>query len=109
MALGMIECYGFATAIVVADAASKAADVDIVALDKNKPANADAVEVPLVMVVKMEGSVAAVEAGMAAGIEAAKQRELYITSKIIARQSPEMEWFARLDATGKDKLRKVSK
>ena len=109
MALGMIECYGFSTAIVVADAASKAAAVDIVALDKNKPANADAVPVPLVMVVKMEGSVAAVEAGMEAGIAEAKKRDLFITSKIIARQAPEMEWFARLDATGKDKLRNTKK
>ncbi len=109
MALGMIECYGFATAVVVADAACKAADVEIVALDKNKPANADAVFVPLVMVVKMEGSVAAVEAGMDAGIEEAKKRNLFITSKIIANQSPEMEWFARLDATGKDKLRNMKK
>ena len=109
MALGKIECYGFATSIVVADAASKAADVDIVALDKIKPANADAVAVPLVLVVKMEGSVAAVEAGMAAGIAAAKERELYITSKIIAGQSPDMEWFARLNATGNDKLRNTKK
>lgn len=109
MALGMIECYGFTTAIVVADAASKAADVEIVALDKNKPANADAVPVPLVMVVKMEGSAAAVEAGMEAGIAEAKARDLYITSKLIAGQSPEMEWFARLDATGKDKLRNTKK
>lgn len=109
MALGMIECYGFATSIVVADAASKAADVDIVALDKNKPANADAVPVPLVMVVKMEGSVAAVEAGMQAGIAEAKKRDLYITSKIIPGQSEEMEWFARLNATGKDKLRNPKK
>ncbi len=105
MALGMIECYGFATSIVVADAAAKAADVEIVALDKNKPANAELVEVPLVMVVKMEGSVGAVESAMEAGIAAAKSRNLYITSKIIAGQSPEMEWFARLNATGSDKLR----
>ena len=61
------------------------------------------------MVVKMEGSVAAVEAGMEAGIEEAKKRNLFITSKIIANQSPEMEWFARLDATGKDKLRNLKK
>ena len=54
MALGMIEVYGFATSIVVADKMAKTADVEIVAIDKNKPANADSVEVPLVMVVKCE-------------------------------------------------------
>lgn len=104
-ALGMIEVYGYTTSIVVADAAAKAADVEIVAIDKNKPANADSCEVPLVMVVKMEGTEGAVEAAMQAGIETAKSRGLYITSKLIARLSPEAEWFAHLDATGHDKLR----
>ncbi len=66
MALGMIEVYGFTTAIVVADAAAKAADVKVVALDRNKPANGDAARVPLVMAVKLEGSAAAVDAGGAA-------------------------------------------
>ena len=37
MALGLIEVYGFTTAVVVADAVAKAADVRIVALDNNKP------------------------------------------------------------------------
>ncbi len=105
MALGMLEVYGFTTSIVVADKAAKAADVKIVAIDKNKPANADTAEVPLVMVVKMEGDVAAVEAAMAAGREEAEKRGLYITEKLIARQSPDMEWFAHLSALGKDKLR----
>ena len=48
MALGMIEVCGFVTSIVVADAAAKAADVKILALDKNKPAAGDAAEVPLI-------------------------------------------------------------
>lgn len=52
MALGMIEVFGFATAIVVADAMAKAADVEIVAIDKNKPAAGDSARVPLVMAVK---------------------------------------------------------
>ena len=42
MALGMIEVFGFATAIVCADAMAKAADVQIVAIDKNKPAAGEA-------------------------------------------------------------------
>ena len=86
MALGMIEVYGFATAIVVADAAAKAADVKVVALDRNKPANGDAARVPLVMAVKLEGTPAAVEAAMEAGIEEAKKRDLYITSHLIAAE-----------------------
>ena len=35
----------------------------------------------------------------------AEKRELYITHKVIARQSDDIEWFAHLSALGKDKLR----
>ena len=104
-ALGMIEVYGFATSVVVADACAKAADVQIVAIDRNKPANADQCEVPLVMVVKFEGSPAAVEAAHDAGVAEAESRGFYITSRVIAGFSPEAEWFAHLTATGRDKLR----
>lgn len=104
-ALGMLEVYGFATSIVVADACAKAADVKIVAIDRNKPANADQCEVPLVMVVKFEGSPAAVEAAHNAGKAVAEERGLFITSKIIAGLDPSVEWFAYLTATGRDKLR----
>ena len=105
MALGMIEVFGFATAIVVADKMAKAADVEVVAIDKNKPAAGDDARVPLVMAIKIEGNAAAVEAAIQAGKEEAEKRELYITHKVIARQSEEIEWFARLNALGKDKLR----
>ena len=44
--------FGFVTAITAADAAAKAADVKVIAIDSNKPANADSVEVPLIMAVK---------------------------------------------------------
>ncbi len=105
MALGMLEVYGFTTAIVVADKAAKTAPVKVVAIDKNKPANGDSAEVPLVMVVKLEGDVSSVEAAMRAGREEAQRRGLFITERLIARQSPEIEWFAELNALGKDKLR----
>jgi len=103
-ALGMIECFGFTTSVVVADAVAKAGDVKIVALDRNKPANADKCAVPLVMVVKFEGTVAAVEAGMDAGIAAAKARNLYITSEIISRQADDTVKMAAINALGRDKL-----
>ena len=105
MALGMIEVFGFTTAIVVADAMAKAAEVEVVAIDKNKPAAGDAAEVPLVMAIKVEGSAAAVEAAIETGKRKAKARGLYITHKVIARQSEDIEWFARLSALGRDKLR----
>ena len=105
MALGMIEVFGFATAIVVADKMAKSADVEVVAIDKNKPAAGDSAPVPLVMAIKVEGDAAAVEAAVQACKEEAERRNLYITHKVIARQSEEIEWFARLNALGKDKLR----
>ena len=109
MALGMIEVYGFTTSIVVADRVAKTADVKVVAIDKNKPANGDSAEVPLVMVVKFEGNAGAVEAALAAGCMEAERRGMYITSRLIAGQSPEIEWFAHLEATGRDKLRNTDK
>lgn len=106
MALGMIEVYGFTTAVIVADKVAKTADVKVVAIDKNKPANADSAEVPLVMIVKFEGDTAAVESALEKGKQEAQKRKLYITSKIISRQSEDIEWFAHLSALGKDKLNK---
>ena len=47
--------FGFVTAITAADAAAKAADVKVIAIDSNKPVNADSVEVPLIMAVKVQG------------------------------------------------------
>jgi microcompartment protein CcmL/EutN len=103
----MIEVYGFATSIVVADIVAKTANVKVVAIDRNKPANADKCEVPLVMVVKFMGDPSAVVAAHDRGVDEAKQRGLYITSKIIAGLDPQVEWFAHLTATGRDKLRNV--
>ena len=106
-ALGMIEVYGYTTSIVIADTVAKAAEVKVVAIDKNKPANADKVEVPLVMVVKFMGNAGAVKAALDAGVEEAQRRGLYITSEIIAGIDPQVQWFADLTATGKDKLRNL--
>ena len=105
IALGMLEVYGFTTSIVVADIIAKTADVKIVAIDKNKPANADKCEVPLVMIVKFEGTPAAVSAALEAGKAEAEKRGMYITSKVNAGLSEEVQWFATLGATGRDKLR----
>ena len=55
-ALGMIEVYSFTAAVCVADLCAKTADVEIIAFDRNRPKSAD-VPAPLVMEVKMTGSV----------------------------------------------------
>ena len=108
-ALGMIEVYGYTTSIIVADVVAKTADVKVVAIDKNKPAGGDSVEVPLVMVVKFQGNAGAVQSAMDRGVEEAKRRGLYITSKLIAGLDDQVQWFAELTATGKDKLRNMDK
>ena len=104
-AIALLEVQAMVAAITGLDAMAKAAEVEVVAIDKNKPAAGDAAKVPLVMAIKVEGSAAAVEAAIQAGKFEAEKRELYITHKVIARQSEDIEWFARLSALGKDKLR----
>ena len=106
-ALGMIEVYGYTTSIVVADTVAKTADVKVVAIDKNKPANAEACPVPLVMVVKFMGNAGAVQSAHDAGVAEAEKRGLYITSKVITGLDDQVQWFADLTATGKDKLRNM--
>ena len=108
-ALGMIEVYGYTTSIIVADVVAKTADVKVVAIDKNKPANADACPVPLVMVVKFMGNAGAVQSAMDAGVREAEKRGLYITSKMIAGLDDQVQWFADLTATGRDKFRNLNK
>ena len=104
-ALGLLEVFGFTTAIVIGDMIAKAADVRIVALDKNKPANGDAAEVPLLMTIKFEGDVAAVEHGLEVGVAEAKRRNLLVTYDLISRQAEDTEKMAAIEASGRDKLR----
>ena len=106
MALGMIEVCGFTTSIVVADAAAKAADVKIISLDKNKPAAGDSAEVPLIIVVNITGDVAAVEEAVEAGVKIAKERGLYVTHYVIARQAEDTKKMSGICAVGKDPFRK---
>ncbi len=108
-ALGMVEVYGFTTAICCADAAAKAAAVNIIALDTTKPANGDSAEVPLVMIVKMEGSVSAVTAGVAAAKVLAVEKGLYIVSHIISRPGPDIDKLAFLSKVGKEPIGKKAK
>ena len=105
----MIEVYGYTTSIIVADTVAKTAEVKVVAIDKNKPANADACPVPLVMVVKFMGNAGAVQSALDAGVAEAERRGLYITSKMIAGLDDQVQWFADLTATGKDKFRNLDK
>ena len=65
-AVGIIEVYGLATAFVACDAGCKAADVTVEHFDKNKPANAEKLAVPLIVAIKFRGTVDSVKAAMEA-------------------------------------------
>lgn len=107
-ALGMIEVYSFTTAVCVADTAAKAANVKIVAFDRNRPIRTD-VPAPLVMVVKFEGSVDAVNAAVEAGVAYAKAEGKFIVSHIIPRPAETVEKMAYLVDINRDKYNKKLK
>lgn len=102
-ALGMIEVYSFTTAVCVADVAAKAADVKVIAFDRNRPLSPD-VPAPLVMAVKLEGEVAAVNAAVSAGVEFAKRDNKYIVSHIIPRPDEQTDYMGYLLDINKDKF-----
>lgn len=104
-ALGLIEVYSFTTALSVADIAAKAADVKVIAFDRNRPISPD-VPAPLVMVVKIEGNVSAVQAAIEAGASYAKAEGKYIVSHIIPSPDEAAEKMAYLMDVNKDKFNK---
>ncbi len=104
-ALGLIEVYSFSTAVCVADAASKAGGVEIVAFDRNRPISPD-VPAPLVMVVKCAGEVSDVKAAVEAGVALAKEKGKYIVSHIIPRPDDDVKKMAYLMDINKDKFNK---
>ena len=69
-AVGILEVFGLTTAFVAGDAGCKAANVRMEVFDKNKPANADSMPVPLLVTVKYRGSVTDVTAAVEAGEQA---------------------------------------
>lgn len=97
-AVGLLEVYGCCAAFVAADAASKAANVTVEALDKNKPANAEKLLVPLIMIVKIRGSVADVEAAMNAAEVAAKNLTGVVSRYIIPNPTEDTEKLLKLSA-----------
>ncbi|MGL5244548.1 MAG: BMC domain-containing protein [Sarcina sp.] len=83
-ALGILEVFGLTTALVAADALCKAGDVKIEAFDKNKPANAENLSVPLLVTIKFKGNISDVKMAMEAGEKAAKSISGINVKSIIA-------------------------
>ena len=102
-ALGMVETRGLTAAIEAADGGCKAANVTLENFDKNKPANADALPVPLIVAVKFRGSVTDVKAAVEAAVKRANEISGVITTYIIPR--PEADTEKMLAISGMDKTK----
>ena len=101
-AVGLLEVFGLTCAFLAADAGCKAADVTLETFDKNKPANADALPVPLLVTVKFRGSVAAVEAAMEAGEAVAKSLTGVVQRHIIPRPTGDTGKMLKISALDKN-------
>lgn len=100
-AVGMLEVFGLATAFAAADAGCKAGDVRLETFDKNKPANADALPVPLIVMIKFRGSISDVQAALEAAEQKALQMAGVVTKYEIARPTADTEKMLKI--TGLDK------
>ncbi len=103
-AVGILEVYGLVAAFVACDAGCKAANVTVENFDKNKPSHPETLSVPLIVVVKFRGDIAAVEAAMEAAAIAANGVSGVVASHIIPR--PEEDTQKMLTITGFDKPQK---
>ncbi len=101
-ATGFIEVFGLAAAFVAVDAGCKAANVTVETLDKNKPGNADALPVPLIVLVKFRGSVADVTAAVEAAANAVEGLTGVVSRHIIANTEESTEKMLKLNAFDKN-------
>lgn len=85
--VGIIEVYGLVAAFCACDAGCKAANVTVEYFDKNKPAHASQLKVPLIIAVKFRGSVSDVTAAVEAAEQAANKVSGVVSKHIIP--SPE--------------------
>lgn len=100
-AVGILEVFGLVTAFVAADAGCKAANVTLEVFDKNKPANADSLPVPLLVTIKFRGSVADVTAAMEAGIQKAESMSGVVQHHIIPNPEEGTEKMLKISALDK--------
>ena len=101
-AVGILEVFGLATAFVAADAGCKAANVHLEVFDKNKPANADSLPVPLLVCIKYRGSVSDVTAAVEAGMKVAESMTGVVQHYIIANPTDDTCKMLKLNAFDKN-------
>ena len=102
-AVGIIEVFGLVAGFVACDAGCKAANVTVENFDKNKPANADALPVPLIVCVKFRGDVDAVYAAVEAAKAAVEQVTGVVSSHVIAATESDTEYMLQLSGMDKSK------
>ena len=101
-ATGFIEVFGLAAAFVAVDAGCKAANVTVETLDKNKPGNADALPVPLIVLIKFRGTVEDVKAAVDAAERAVNQLTGVVSKHVIANTEESTEKMLKLNAFDKN-------
>ena len=101
-AVGILEVFGLVAAFAAGDAGCKAADVHLEIFDKNKPANADKLPVPLIVTIKYRGTVEDVKAAIEAGIEAANAISGVVSHHIIPRPEADTEKMLKISALDKN-------
>ena len=101
-ACGIIEVFGLVTAFEAADAGCKAANVTLEPLDRNKPANADALPVPLIICVKFRGTVMDVTAAVDAAQEVAERTTGMVSRYIISGPDEGTQMMFGLNAFDKN-------
>ena len=100
-AIGMLEVFGLATAFAAADAGCKAGNVRLEAFDKNKPANAEQLPVPLLVMIKFRGSISDVQAALEAATRRAEELAGVVAAHEIARPTEDTEKMMKI--SGMDK------
>ena len=100
-AVGILEVFGMTAAYVAGDAGCKAGNVTIEAMDKNKPAKAETLPVPLLVSIKFRGSVEDVRSAMEAAKAAALKVSGIYSEHIIARPDTETEKMLEISCLGK--------
>ena len=97
----MIEVYGLVAAFAACDAGCKAANVTVETFDKNKPGNADKLEVPLIVLIKFRGSVENVTAAVEAAEAEANRLTGVVSKHIIANVTEGADKMMKLNAFDK--------
>lgn len=104
-AVGILEVFGLATAFAAADAGCKAGNVHLETFDKNKPANADDLPVPLIVMIKFRGSVSDVQAALDAAKAKAESLAGIVAEYQIARPTKDTEKMLKLSGMDKKKTK----